>query len=98
MLNDKKLQSNEGTTQGNPAAMAVYGIALTPLQNDLATCYPESDPDGRFANPLGQWREIIEMTQLVMVKNPLGCSLKYGYFPNQTKKYLLLNLKTSQKL
>ena len=54
MLNDKKLQSNEGTTQGNPAAMAVYGIALTPLQNDLATCYPESDPDGRFADPLAQ--------------------------------------------
>ena len=34
--------------------MAVYGIALTPLQNHLATCYRESDPDGRFADPLGQ--------------------------------------------
>ena len=98
MLNDKKLQPNEGTTQGNPAAMAVYGIALTPLQNHLATYYRESDPDGRFADPLGLWRESIEITQLVMVKNPLGCSLKYGYFPNQTKKYSLSHLKTSQKL
>ena len=44
VLGDKELLSHEGTTQGDPIAMAIYGIALTPLLKHQATCYPERDP------------------------------------------------------
>ena len=39
------LRPNEGTTQGNPAAMKVYGVALIPLLKHLVSCYPERDPE-----------------------------------------------------
>ena len=43
-LGGKELLSHERTTQGDPTAMEIYGIALTPLLKHLATCYPERDP------------------------------------------------------
>ena len=43
-LGGKELLSHERTTQGDPTAMEIYGIALTPLLIHLATCYPERDP------------------------------------------------------
>ena len=44
VLGGKELLFHEGTTQGVPTTMAIYGIALTPLLKHLATCYPERDP------------------------------------------------------
>ena len=32
---EKKMKSNEGTTQGDPASMEVYGIGVTPFINML---------------------------------------------------------------
>ena len=43
-LGGKELLSHERTTEGDPSAMKIYGIALTPLLKHLATCYPERDP------------------------------------------------------
>ena len=44
VLGGKELLSHEGTTQGDPTAMAIYGTALIPLLKHLATYYPERDP------------------------------------------------------
>ena len=53
VLGGKELLSCEGTTQGDPIAMAIYGIALKPLLKYQATCYPERDPKmAAFADDL----------------------------------------------
>ena len=43
-LGGKELLFHEGTTQWDPTAMEIYEIALPPLLNYVATCYPEGDP------------------------------------------------------
>ena len=42
-LGGKDILSHEGPTQGDPFAIAIHGIALTPLLKHLATFYPEKD-------------------------------------------------------
>ena len=36
--------THEGTIQGDPTALTVYLIGLTPLLKQLVTCYPKRDP------------------------------------------------------
>ena len=45
MFGSKELGSNEGTTQGDPNAMVVYGIASTLFLKHLVACYAERDPN-----------------------------------------------------
>ena len=44
VLGGKEFLSHEGTTEGDPTAMAIYGIALTPLLKHIATCHADRDP------------------------------------------------------
>ena len=44
VVGSKELLFHEGTTQGDPTAMAVDGISLAPLLKNLATCYPKKYP------------------------------------------------------
>ena len=44
VVGSKELLFHEGTTQGDPTAIAVYAISLAPLLKNLATCYPKRYP------------------------------------------------------
>ena len=89
ILGGKEIQSNEGTTQGDPTAMAVYGIGLTPLLNYLLTMYPEKDPKivafaddlssaGKISKLYSWWKDLLEMGP------------KFGYFPKPSKTVLIV--------
>ena len=45
VFGSKELGSNEGTTQGDPNTMVVYGIASTLFLKHLVACYAERDPN-----------------------------------------------------
>ena len=79
------LYSQEGTTQGDPLAMAMYAIAITPLIQRLEdhgvkqAWYADDATAGGALKQLKQWWEGIA---------ELGPD--FGYFPNATKTYLVV--------
>ena len=90
VLDDKKLLSHEGITEGDSAAMAVYGIALTPLLKHLATCYCERNPRTvAFADDLSSTGKLLKLCS--WWKGFLDVSPKYGYFP---KTILIISRKS----
>ena len=81
----------EGTTQGDPAAMAIYAIAIVPMilmlveislqRNNNAFTAAYND-DLTAAGPIDQlkkWRD--ELRRL---------SSKFGYYPERSKSWLLI--------
>ena len=82
-----EISSTEGTTQGDPLAMAMYALAVTPLIRSLRRCQPnvsqvwfadDATAAGQLAPLLHWWRHIL-------AKGPL-----YGYFPNPAKTHLIV--------
>ena len=84
---DGEISSTEGTTQGDPLAMAMYALAITPLINQLkASCpdvkqawYADDATGASTCRGLRRWWD--ELTDL-------GPS--FGYFPNDSKTYLVV--------
>ena len=84
---DGEISSTEGTTQGDPLAMAMYALAITPLINQLkASCpdvkqawYGDDATGASTCRGLRRWWD--ELTDL-------GPS--FGYFPNDSKTYLVV--------
>ena len=88
----------EGTTQGNPSAMAIYAIAIIPLilllvaeanQVDNTTktaAYPDDLTAAGTTMGLRNWWETL-------------CRLrpKFGYFPEGSKSWLIVKEKEVQK-
>ena len=81
-----EILSREGTCQGDPLAMAVYAVAITPLIRQLAESCPEAtqlwyaDDDaavGRIAALAQYWRRLKE-------KGPA-----FGYYPKASKTILI---------
>ena len=79
--------SSEGTTQGDPLAMAMYALAITPLigklHQHLPTCkqvwyMDDSTAAGSLGDLRKWWDEI----------SSLGPG--YGYFPNGSKIHLIV--------
>lgn len=58
VLGGTEISSSEGTTQGDPLAMPVYAIGITPL---LETIKPESPKHVAFADDLGGAGELLEL-------------------------------------
>ena len=89
VLGGKELLSHEGTTQGDPTAIAIYGIALTPLLKYLVACYPERDPKMvAFADDLtSAWRlsKLRSWWKFLLDVGP-----KYGYLPKPSKTILIV--------
>ena len=80
------LNSEEGVTQGDPLAMAMYALGTVPLINELAkhvrtkqVWYADDASDGGTLENVKAWWEYLS------VRGPA-----YGYFPNAAKTWLLV--------
>ena len=79
------LLSQEGTTQGDPLAMAMYAIAITPLIRQLEDetikqiWYADDATAGGRLAPLRAWWD------LIVNRGP-----DYGYHPNASKTWLIV--------
>ena len=84
-IDGETLLSQEGTTQGDPLAMAMYAIAITPLIHHLENnsvkqaWYANNATAGGNINNLKTWWDDIEKT-----------GPDYGYHPNASKTWLIV--------
>ena len=81
------IQSLEGTTQGDPLAMAIYALATLPLINlaklsagNATRCWFADD-----AGAGGKLQDLFNWWCVLAEKGPL-----YGYFVNPTKTWLVV--------
>ena len=82
-----ELASTEGTTQGDPLAMAMYALAVTPLINSLRHHQPDVS-QAWFADDVtaaGQLAPLLQWWKQLLSLGPL-----YGYHPNAAKTYLIV--------
>ena len=84
---EEEIASTEGTTQGDPLAMAMYALAVTPLIRSLRQSQPDvsqvwyaddATAGGQLASLLHWWKHLLAY-------NPM-----YGYFPNVAKTCLIV--------
>ena len=82
-----EIASHEGTTQGDPLAMAMYALAVTPLirklHHHVPTCkqvwYADDSSAAGTLTDLKTWWDELSF---------IGPG--YGYFPNSSKTYLIV--------
>ena len=85
-----EIQSAEGTTQGDPLAMPVYAVGITPLLQFIRT----ADTDLRhvaFADDLGgagKFQELRSWWRKIIEYGP-----KLGYYPKASKSWLVIKTK-----
>ena len=84
-IDGEVLLSREGTTQGDPLAMAMYAIAITPLIHrleDQATNQvwfaDDATAGGRLTHLRGWWDRVVDIGP------------DYGYNPNAAKTWLIV--------
>ena len=78
IIGGKELRSREGTTQGDPTAMAAYALGLTPLVDHVQSV-KRSVKHVAFADDLtvaGKLKEIKIWWDTLITEGP-----KYGYYP-----------------
>ena len=96
VLGGKKLLSHEGTTQRDPAAIAICEIALSQLLKHLATCYLQRDPKMvAFADDLTSAGRLLKLRSCWKVL--LNISPKYGYFAKPSKTTLVVKSEYESK-
>ena len=84
-INGEIISSQEGTTQGDPFAMAMYAIATIPMIQKIANdgvqqiLYADDAAVGGKLGSIRKWWDDIQ-----------ACGPKYGYFPNPTKIRLVV--------
>jgi hypothetical protein len=87
VIGGKELASKEGTTQGDPIAMAIYAMGSAPLLNKLKTnsigstqiAYADDLTSAGKIQGLRQWWD------QVVIEGP-----KYGYYPEPSKTWLIV--------
>ena len=83
-IEDETILSKEGTTQGDPLAMSIYGIAILPLIKKIDnTCkqiwFADDASAGGKINQLKEW-----WSKLIRF------GPAFGYYPNPSKTWLLV--------
>ena len=77
------MKSSEGVVQGDPLAMAMFALGITPLIRALKTChqiwFADDASAGETLEEAHQW-----WVKLVQI------GPKYGYHPNPKKTWLLV--------
>ena len=84
------LLSKEGTTQGDPLAMAMYAIGTKPLMDELSgvakhVWYADDSSAGSTVANLKLWWDRLEEV-----------GPRYGYFPNSSKTCILTKAHTAE--
>ena len=81
--NQQTIQSKEGTTQGDPLAMAIYAVAIRPLidkvKNEVMQIWFADD-----AAAAGKLTDLKEWWEKLSISGP-----DYGYFPNALKTVIV---------
>jgi len=84
-IDGESIPSQEGTTQGDPLAMAMYVVAVTPLIHRLSDEYmkqvwfaDDASAGGRLEHIKNWWDNISQIGP------------EYGYFPNASKTWLVV--------
>ena len=87
VTSEGELASTEGTTQGDPVAIAMYALAVTPLINSL--CHHQPDVSQAWfvddATAAGQLTPLLQWWKQLLCLGPL-----YGYYPNAAETYLIV--------
>ena len=84
-IDGETLYSQEGTTQGDPLAMAMYAIAITPLISQLSSnevtqaWFADDATAGGDLSKLRRWWDHLARV-----------GPDYGYFPNAAKTWLIV--------
>ena len=84
-IDGETIYSQEGTTQGDPLAIAMYAIAITPIINNLECeslkqiWYADDAAAGGKLSDLKAWWD--RLTEL---------GPDYGYYPNASKSWLIV--------
>ena len=87
VMGEGEIESTEGTTQGDPLAMAMYALAATPLirrlkemKSDVKQVWFADD-----ATAAGKLRALLQWWQHLTVIWP-----SFGYYPNASKTHLVV--------
>ena len=95
----RSIKSLEGTTQGDPTAMAIYALGITPLMalmcqftrtNKNKMCKQVAFADD--LNGIGDLQSLRDWWNLLTLEGP-----KYGYNVNPTKSHLIVKLEHFEK-
>ena len=85
----KFIWSKEGATQGDPAAMAMYGLGIRPLMDKLADILEKDTTKQAWyaddAAASGNLQNIKKWWNELLISGP-----KCGYFPKPSKTYLIV--------
>ena len=84
----KEIWSNERTTQGDPIAVGMYALGLTPLLSSINSNNTVNLIDVAFADDLtsvGKLHELIEWWKNVLHYGPY-----LGYYVNESKSWLII--------
>ena len=86
-----EIQSTEGTAQGDPTAMAIYGIAIIPLILMIVDIKHQDDSSTKTAAYADDFTAAGKITQLKKWWDTL-CHLgpKFGYYPEGGKSWLII--------
>ena len=87
--NGSYIQSQEGVTQGDNAAMAIYGLAVTPLIKELSNlCTPEELDQTWYADDSSSGGRLQRLKEWWLMLKEKGAP--YGYIPKPSKTHLLV--------
>ena len=84
-IDGETLLSQEGTTQGDPLAMAMYAIAITPLIDHLQD---QNTKQVWFADDATAVGDLSSLKSWWNHLDKIGP--EYGYLPNATKSWLIV--------
>ena len=91
IIGSGEIQSMEGTTQGDPAAMVIYAIAIIPLILTLVEIRMQENNHTKTAAYADDLRVAGPIDQIRILWNTL-CRLgpKFGYFPEGSKSWIIV--------
>ena len=91
IIGGKEIRSCEGTTQGDPIAMAVYAIAIIPMILmivDITSKIDDSTKTAAYADDVTAAGKIIQLKNWWKTLCILGP--KFGYYPEASKSWLIV--------